>query len=100
MSTKTSTAVNGVNGLSDTASNPTSVLTRAELDLLRREIIGELRKEVLLAKNEILDSKSAPLIRKNHIFPSQPFLLSQASTSFHVVVVGKVHIEWKSHFIN
>ncbi|KER32982.1 hypothetical protein T265_01069 [Opisthorchis viverrini] len=31
-------------------------LTRAELDLLRREIIGELRREVLLAKNEILDS--------------------------------------------
>ncbi|TGZ67022.1 hypothetical protein CRM22_005030 [Opisthorchis felineus] len=30
-------------------------LTRAELDLLRREIIGELRREVLLAKNEILD---------------------------------------------
>ncbi|KAG5441938.1 hypothetical protein CSKR_107970 [Clonorchis sinensis] len=31
-------------------------LTRAELDVLRREIIGELRREVLLAKNEILDS--------------------------------------------
>ncbi|KAF5402785.1 Protein enabled [Paragonimus heterotremus] len=33
-----------------------STLTRAELDILRREIIAELRREVLLAKNEILDS--------------------------------------------
>ncbi|KAF8563297.1 hypothetical protein P879_05340 [Paragonimus westermani] len=33
-----------------------SAFTRAELEILRREIIAELRREVLLAKNEILDS--------------------------------------------
>ncbi|CAH8506567.1 unnamed protein product [Dicrocoelium dendriticum] len=38
------------------ADSTTLAFTRAELDLLRREIIAELRREVLLAKHEILDS--------------------------------------------